>query len=86
MYAQHLIVETVIGEKRAPCPLDWLDSFCMRNFTGSAEFDDTLPVADGAIEAGLRVSPERLAQAMSEWFTRRGKGGGQPVRVEIRTA
>jgi hypothetical protein len=86
MYARRLKVETIINEQRSLCPMDWLDSFCMRNFTGSAEFDDTLPVADGAIEAGLRVSPERLAQAMSEWFTRRGKGGGQPVRVEIRAA
>jgi hypothetical protein len=64
----------------------WLDSFCMRNFTGSGEFDDTLPIADGTIEAGFRVSAERLAEAMSEWFTRRGKGGGQPVRIEIRAA
>jgi hypothetical protein len=86
MYAQHLIVETIIGEKRSPCPMDWLDSFCMRNFTGSGEFDDTLPIADGTIEAGLRVSSERLAEEMSKWFTRRGKGGGQLVRVEIRTA
>jgi hypothetical protein len=58
----------------------------MRNFTGQAEFDDTLPTGDGALEAGLRVSPARLAEEMSEWFTRRGKGEGQPVRVEIRPA
>ena len=56
MYAQKLIVETTIGGQRRPCPLDWLDVFCMRNFTGSAEFDDTLPVADGSIEAGFRRS------------------------------
>ena len=56
----------------------------MRNFTGNAEFDDTLPVAEGRLEAGFRVIPDRLAAAMSEWFTRRGKGGGQPVRVGIR--
>jgi len=56
----------------------------MRNFTGQAEFDDTLPLDEGLIEAGLRVNPERLAEAMSEWFTQRGKGDGQPVRVEIR--
>lgn len=82
------MVEVTVGEdgERRACPLDWLDSFCMRNFTGAAEFDDTLPVAEGLIEAGLRVSPERLAAAMSEWFTRRGKGGGQAVRVEIRPA
>lgn len=56
----------------------------MRNFTGQAEFDDTLPAGDGTLEAGFRVGPERLAKAMSEWFTRRGKGQGQPVQVEIR--
>ena len=86
IYAQKLFVELLVGTERRPCPLDWLDSFCMRNFTGQAEFDDTLPTGDGELEAGFRVSPARLAQAMSEWFTRRGKGQGQPVRVEIRPA
>ncbi|HTS12318.1 MAG TPA: hypothetical protein VMH00_09390 [Candidatus Limnocylindrales bacterium] len=76
--------EIVIGTERRPMPLDWLDSFCMRNFTGSAEFDDTLPVGEGRLEAGLRVDPARLADAMSEWLTKRGKGNGQPVRVELR--
>ena len=101
MYAQKFIVEVEIGDPvvggtgdgreapggaRRPCPLDWLDSFCMRNFTGAAEFDDTLPIAEGLIEAGWRVSPDRLAAAMSEWFTRRGKGDGKAVRVEVRPA
>ena len=58
----------------------------MRNFTGSAEFDDTLPVAEGEIEAGLRVDPTRLAKAFSAWLTQRGKGQGQPVQVEISPA
>jgi hypothetical protein len=56
----------------------------MRNFTGSAEFDDTLPIGEGRLEAGLKVEPERLAAAMSDWFTKRGKGNGQPVLVELR--
>jgi len=73
-----------IGAERKPVPLDWLDSFCMRNFTGSVEFDDTLPLADGRLEAGLRVDPGRLAAAMSDWFTKRGKGQGARVIVEIR--
>lgn len=72
------------GAGPRPVPLDWLDGFCMRNFTGSAEFDDTLPTGDGKLEAGLRVDPERLAAAMSEWFTRRGKGNGRAVIVNIR--
>jgi len=72
-----------IGKERKSVPLDWLDSFCMRNFTGSAEFDDTLPTGEGKLEAGLRVDPGRLAAAMSEWFTKRGKGNGQAVVVEL---
>jgi hypothetical protein len=83
MYARKLRAEMVIGEQRRPAPLDWLDSFCMRNFTGSPEFDDTLPTSEGMLEAGLSVQPERLAAAMSEWFTRRGKGNGQAVRIEL---
>ena len=84
VYARKLQAEIIIGAERRPMPLDWLDSFCMRNFTGSAEFDDTLPVGEGRLEAGLRVDPSRLADAMSEWFTKRGKGNGRPVRVELR--
>jgi len=86
VYAQKLRAEIIVGEDRRPAPLDWLDSFCMRNFTGSAEFDDTLPTADGLLEAGLSVDPARLAAAMSDWFTQRGKGGGHPVVVELRPA
>jgi hypothetical protein len=86
VYAQRFAVEVIVGGERRLCPLDWLDSFCMRNFTGSAEFDDTLPLADGLLEAGFRVVPDRFASALSEWLTRRGKGGGQAVQVEIRPA
>ena len=88
VFAQKLIVEIIIGRDRRLCPRDWLDSFCMRNFTGSPEFDDTLPLDDGTLEAGFRVVPDRLAQAMSDWFTRRGKGGGRSQQnrrgVELR--
>ena len=86
MYARKLQAEILVGSERRPAPLDWLDSFCMRNFTGSAEFDDTLPTGEGRLEAGLGVDPARLAAAMSEWFTKRGRGNGQPVKVEIREA
>ena len=83
MFANRLKVEVIVAGERKPCPLDWLDAFCMRNFTGSGEFDDTLPVSEGAIEAGLRVNPVRLSAAMSEWFTQRGKGDGKIVEVHI---
>ena len=83
MYARKLQVEVVVGGERRPCPLEWLDAFCMRNFTGAAEFDDTLPLAEGRIEASFRVEPARLAAAFAEWLTKRGKGKGQPLTVEI---
>jgi hypothetical protein len=84
MYAQTFLVEVVIrGEKRA-CPLEWLDQFCMRNFTNAAEFDDTLPVGDGRIEASFRLSPQRFGEGLAAWLTQRGKGEGQPLLVEAR--
>jgi len=55
-----------------PYPIRWIDSFAMRNFTNDAVFDDTLPVADGLLEAGVRVPLDRLQPAMEEWFRRRG--------------
>jgi len=83
MYARKLRAEMTIGAERRPVPLDWLDSFCMRNFTGSAEFDDTLPVAEGRVEASFRVTPERFAESFGAWLTQRGKGEGQPVLVHV---
>ena len=85
MYAQKFRVEVVMGEKRQAVPMDWLDAFCMRNFTGSAEFDDTLPIADGEIEASLKVNAERFAAAFGEWLKKRGKvSGEQAFKVEVR--
>jgi hypothetical protein len=86
MYARKLKVEIIIGGERRPCPLEWLDGFAMRNFTRSAEFDDTLPTGDGQLEASFRVQPDQLAEALSAWLTKRGKGNGQPVRVEIHSS
>jgi hypothetical protein len=56
----------------APCPIHWIDNFAMRNFTNDAVFDDTLPAADGLLEAGLRVPLDRLQPAMEDWFRRKG--------------
>jgi hypothetical protein len=53
------------------CPIAQLDNFAMRNFTNDAIFDDTLPVADGLLEAGLRIPLKRLAAAMEDWFRRK---------------
>jgi hypothetical protein len=83
MYAQKFKVDIVIGADRKPSPLDWLDQFCMRNFTNSADFDDTLPVAEGRIEASFRLTPEKFAEGFRAWLTQRGKGAGQPIVVEV---
>ena len=83
MYAQKFDVQVIIGGQARPCPLEWLDQFCMRNFTNSADFDDTLPVADGKVEASFRLTPERLAEGLSAWLTQRGKGEGQPLTVSV---
>ena len=83
MYARKFKAEMMVGDERRPVPLDWLDSFSMRNFTGSAEFDDTMPFGEGRMEVGLSVDAARLAMAMSEWFTKRGKGNGKPVKIEL---
>jgi hypothetical protein len=86
LYSQKFKVEVVIrGEQRA-CPLEWLDQFCMRNFTNAAEFDDTLPIADGTVEASFRVTPERFAESFGAWLTQRGKGEGQPVEIRVTRA
>lgn len=54
-----------------PCPLKWLDSFSMRNFTNDPIFDDTIPVSDGVLEVGARVPVEKLRDAMQDWFRRK---------------
>lgn len=82
MFARRLQVEVIVEGERRACPLDWLDSFCMRRFTGDAAFDDTLPRSDGVLEASFRVDTVCLAAEMSDWLTKK-KGGGRRVQVEI---
>jgi hypothetical protein len=43
----------------------------MRNFTNDAIFDDTLPIADGLLEAGNRVPLNGLQLKMEDWFRRK---------------
>jgi hypothetical protein len=86
VYAQKFKVELLIGGERKACPLEWLDQFCMRNFTNAAEFDDTLPLGEGRVEASFRVTPARFAESLSAWLTQRGKGEGKPVQVEVSPA
>ena len=72
MFSRKIRVEYENEGKRLPCPLKWLDSFSMRNFTNASAFDDTLPVGDGLIEIGERVPLDQLKNAMEDWFRRKG--------------
>jgi hypothetical protein len=73
MFVRKLSVDRVDASgARHACPLRWIDNFAMRNFTNDAVFDDTLPLADGVLEAGMRVPLDRLRPAMEDWFRRKG--------------
>jgi len=71
MFLRRLRVEYEAEGRRLPCPMKWLDSFAMRNFTNAQQFDDTLPVADGQMEIGARVPLEELKAAMEDWFRKK---------------
>ena len=71
MFARKIHLEYEENGQRLPCPLKWLDSFSMRNFTNARVFDDTLPVADGAMEIGSQVKLTELKEAMEDWFRRK---------------
>ena len=71
MFARKIRVEYEENGERRPCPLKWLDSFSMRNFTNATVFDDTLPVADGEMEIGTNVPLDQLKEAMEDWFRRK---------------
>ena len=54
----------------------------MRNFTNDAIFDDTLPIADGFLEAGYRVPLDRLQTSMEDWFRRKSYlAPGERLRI-----
>jgi hypothetical protein len=71
MFARKIRVEYEQNGRRLPCPLKWLDSFSMRNFTNATAFDNTLPVADGLMEIGTHVPLGELRAAMEDWFRRK---------------
>jgi hypothetical protein len=71
VFARKIRVDYEENGERKPCPLKWLDSFSMRNFTNAQVFDDTLPAADGQMEIGARVPLDELKAAMEDWFRKK---------------
>ena len=72
MFVRKIRVEYEENGGQLPCPLKWLDSFSMRNFTNFSVFDDTLPIADGQMEIGSGVPVEELKNSMEDWFLKKG--------------
>ncbi len=72
MFARKIRVAYDENGRSFACPLKWLDSFSMRNFTNASVFDDTLPLADGQMEVGTKVPLDQLREAMEDWFRRKG--------------
>jgi hypothetical protein len=73
MFVRRISIQRIDSTGTAyPCPIRWIDNFAMRNFTNDAVFDDTLPAADGLLEAGHHVPLDRLQPAMEDWFRRKG--------------
>jgi len=71
MFARKIGVQYEENHRRQACPLKWMDSFSMRNFTNASIFDDTLPVEDGLMEIGARVPLAELRDAMEDWLRRK---------------
>jgi hypothetical protein len=71
MFARKIRVRYEENGRLRACPLKWLDSFSMRNFTNASVFDDTLPLADGQMEIGKNVPLDQLREAMEDWFRRK---------------
>lgn len=86
MFARKIRIEIEEPGGLRPCPIEWLDSFSMRSFTGRSAFDDTLPVADGELEAGFRVDLDALRADMEDWITRKfGKGRAVKLVFSVKT-
>lgn len=71
MFARKIRVEYEEAGEKKLCPIKWLDSFSMRSFTNASVYDDTLPVSDGVMEVGAKVSLDQLKAAMEDWFKRK---------------
>jgi hypothetical protein len=83
VFAQKLRADVAIGAYRRPVRSIGLTIFVCATSpaTRSSMTHFLLPTA-----FSKRVFASIRAEAMSAWFTQRGKGQGLPVRIEIRSA
>ena len=74
MFARKIRVEYEQNGRRIPCPLKWLDSFSMRNFTNASVFDNTQMCIRDRLD-GKRVRQSRcrprLLQTVASFGSRR---------------
>lgn len=82
MFARKIRVQILEPGKVRECPVAWMDSFCMRSFTGRTALDDALPVSDGLLEVGFRVDLQLMKGDLENWFTRKF-GGGSRVKIRL---
>ena len=82
MFARKIHIEVLNADIALPCPENWLDSYSMRSFTGRSAFDETLPVADGLLEASYRVDLEALRADMEDWLGRKF-GNGKAIKLRL---
>ena len=68
MFAQKLSLTLDSQGAESPVPKAWLDQFFMRNFTGYSAFDETLPAADGVLEASFRVEAGEVQAQFVKWL------------------
>ena len=85
MFLHRIHIDRISATGEAiPVHIRHIDSFCMRNFTNDAIFDDTLPIADGLLEVGTLVPLDRLHSSMEAWFRRKGYlQPGERLRMEM---
>ncbi len=68
MFARKLKLVLVYEGGESAVPKAWLDQFFMRNFTGYSAFDNTLPAADGLLEAGADVDAGQIKLQFEKWL------------------
>jgi len=85
VFAREIRIDVLGPDGALPCPVAWLDSFCMRSFTGRGAFDETLPVRDGLIEASFQVDAQELQADLEDWLTRKF-GEGKSVKLMLSEA